>query len=361
VLDVLTLIVPTLGREKYVDRQLKILGDCSVKVVLVDGGVKGRDSYWIEQLPRNFRYFSLPGHSYAERMRFASQQIDTPFAAILADDDIFLPSALNEIIANLNQNPTASSAIGRTYRFHVADGEVRTSQRYDFDRHFVERGEGNVDLSAITQDLTSQYNYYAVFRRDSFLENLDVAFGVDYSCPYVSEVAIRLLGVMRGNGLVLDVLWWLRSDETEPVSVQGWERSVSFKEWFENPQTEVERDTFLNSLSRIGIQLNLWTTANGRESISQVVEEYIRITSLPTTSGPALGYSLLLRIGALFPRPIRLLIKRFIPAKRARQMGLGLSADFAKFQLHSKSIRFDEMELDSIFRVIIDSSFLKGS
>jgi glycosyltransferase domain-containing protein len=352
-LDELTLVIPTLGREKFVDRQIGILGDCGVRVILVDGGRVGRTTEWVRGLPPTFSYYSLPGESLPTRMRFASSLVISPFVATLADDDIFLPSALSRLVKELIVKPEASSAMGRTYRFHVADGEFRGARRYDFDEEFPVRESWQSVTTYVTENFTRQYNYYAVFRREVWKRNIKVAYQIEYSCPYVSEVAVRLLGVLQGNGAMVSVLWWLRSDESEPVSTRGWERKVGLFEWFHDEESRIEREWLVRTIAEEGVEQGWWSAGDAREVVSTIIGECIRTTNTTQSSPMNVLLAALARSAQVLPASLKKGLKRFLSVRRARQLGVGLRFSVIKNELRESGIQFDEMEFDHIVQIVL--------
>jgi hypothetical protein len=289
-------------------------------------------------------------------MRFAAARVHSRFVAILADDDIFLPSSLHVLVQKLVLSPNASSAIGRTFRFHVSDGAFRGSQRYDYDCMFTMDHENGSSVSNIVQNLTNQYNYYAVFRREAWLKIVEVAFGIDYSCPYTSEVAIRLLGVMRGDGLVVEVLWWLRSDEVVPVSVKGWERKVSFEDWYRSSETVDERERFVQLLADFGVERELWSKEDANRCVNEVIESYLDATSTPQSSWSNRVLSEIAKRSKVLPRGARSLLKGALSYRQSQRLGIGSSLDLVKVQLREKGIEYEEDELDRITEVILQSN-----
>jgi len=355
-LNDLTLVIQTLGRERYVDRQVRILRRSGARVLLIDGGLRGRDSGWRSRLPDTFSYHHRPGETLPERMRYAASLVVTDFVAVLADDDIFLPSALSTLVNALRSSPGASSAIGRTYRFHVSDGEFRGSQRYDFDQEFETRASHESPVAYVRHNLTLQYNYYALFRRSAWLQNVEVGFGVDYSSPYVSEVAVRLLGALRGNGLVRDVLWWLRSEETQPVSHEGWQRSFTFRDWYIDERTRNERETFTRALSEVGVSEGLWSATDGPENIRSILDEYVRLNSAPTSRSLLMRSFSLARYFRFLPNGCRRVLKNVLSIQHAKSLGVGSSMSSIKDQLRRFHIEFQEDELDWVSQEVLVSN-----
>ena len=110
----LTIIIPSFNRPKDLKRQIPFWGSTDASVIILDGS--DNPLLLDETLPENISYHHLP-ISLNERIAYSHSLIKTKFVVMLADDEIFLHSALNASIKFLENNPDYSSCKGLCISF----------------------------------------------------------------------------------------------------------------------------------------------------------------------------------------------------------------------------------------------------
>jgi glycosyltransferase domain-containing protein len=341
-----------MGRPDYLRRQFRLWSDSQASVLVVDGSKTGVADAEVGALASNLRYVHCPNVTYAERIRLAQRKVDTKYVALLADDDLFLESGLRTVVALLEAQPKAESGVGRTLRFHFSDGEFRGALRYTLDDHYPTI-DGETDLTDYLLDnLTRQYSYYAVYRMASWSQSVAIAFARDYSSPYVSEIAFQFASAIRHNGAICDQLWWLRSDESAPVSTKDWDRKVSFVDWMDTPEFEDERRNLIDGLTTLGVTVGLWSETEGRQAVRQVLERHAAKAQSPARSTYQLTSKVLQRVGRKAGSRIRRLAKPLLPLQMSYSTGVGLDLHRLLPHLGSKGIAVDDSELRRVLHVL---------
>ena len=102
-LEKLSIVIPTYGRQEFVKRQIEYWSGSTATVFIMDGSPQALLREYSEEFASNIRY--IHSHSdFFSRMQQATNLIETPYVALLGDDDLFAKSGLRECIAHLERN-----------------------------------------------------------------------------------------------------------------------------------------------------------------------------------------------------------------------------------------------------------------
>jgi hypothetical protein len=89
----------------------------------------------LENLSTNIHYHHIDDDYFA-RMRAATVLIDTPYVAVLADDDLFLTAGLKESIRRLEFEPNLFGVVGRAAYFFFQRGNVFGHQTHSLSSNY---------------------------------------------------------------------------------------------------------------------------------------------------------------------------------------------------------------------------------
>ena len=245
----LTIIIPSYNRQPFIKRQIAFWKNTSVEVVILDGSQTGIfPDEWCEN---NIRYYHKPV-SLEDRLKFASTIIRTEYATMLSDDELFVPSALEECLNFLDNNPDYVACKGQVIGFR------RNS--------FISRCQGVIgytDLRGyeVTSSIPAERllehmspyamaSLWAVHRADVLKKTLELAgLRPRYSSAAAFELQISLITAWYGKIKVLDRLMWLRSRENRNI---WWSfGNVSTIDWLTNKKYKNEIEQFVNDFSFI--------------------------------------------------------------------------------------------------------------
>lgn len=109
----LTIIIPSHRRHRYLRRSIAYYQQLPFQVLLVDSSTNAFN----DPLPAHIRYLHLPDMPFADKVLIAANHLETPFVALCPDDDFFLPQLLQQATAQMSQNPDLSICFGRPIRF----------------------------------------------------------------------------------------------------------------------------------------------------------------------------------------------------------------------------------------------------
>ena len=245
----LTIIIPSFNRPKELQKQIPFWGNTDANVIILDGS---ETSLTIEKpLPENISYHYLP-ISLNERIAYSHSLVKTRFVVILADDEIFLPSALNDSIKFLENNPDYSSCKGLcvSFRKNYFSSQLEGNFEYpDLRNHVI---KSNTPCKRVTEHLTDYKtaSVYAVHRQDVYKKICEVfSLGRHYSAAASYEIQISIVVAWIGKIKVLDQLMWLRNVENPSTS---WDNTLLAPwVWIKDPKYSKEIEQFANDFEEV--------------------------------------------------------------------------------------------------------------
>ena len=248
-LENLTLVIPSFERQDYLVRQINYWKDKNISLAILDGSrfpldLEKRLTFDIGQF--NIRYFHLPV-SIEERMSFVLDKIQTKYAALLSDDEFFLPHSLISCIEYLDANVDSVSCKGRALGFTWKNGRVMAREVYpslaDCRVNSFDPEERLIQHFSPYQMIT----LWSVLRADIFIKTVKaIAFSGKYKTAAAAELQVSLVAAYSGKCMVLDELMWMRSSENKNI---WWnDGNLSFKDWYLDPKNILEVNRFFEAI-----------------------------------------------------------------------------------------------------------------
>lgn len=246
----ITLVIPSYKRQRYALRSLRYWSGKGPQVHLIDGSEQRLCEVDLTGLAGNVHYHHVPA-SFYERLKKGRDLVHTKYAALLSDDEFFLPSALQACLDELEADPTLVACTGRALAFKLQDGEVVGYPFYmEMAGYSIMSDTASERIIEHMRDYTCS-TIYAVVRADVWKRALTLITEKHYPLYAVGELQFEVMTCYAGKSKVIPRLMWLRSLEQQPI--RGNEPSLiyenSFNAWWENPEKENERVAFLCHLA----------------------------------------------------------------------------------------------------------------
>jgi glycosyltransferase domain-containing protein len=243
----LTVVVVSLDRQKYLQRQIDYWSGSGVTLLLVDGS-HCSTSFEIESEFRNEVLYIHRPESIWNRLQLASELVKTRYCVLLPDDEFFIKSAVNEFIELMETEPEIDSVVGSAIRFSFRDPILHASEVYSAFRNIT--GSKKYGLPGIEQfwndeNYVVHFPIYSVMRSRAFKKMTTVAFSRNFGNAYAHEVLFNVVFPFYFYSVVVPTLCWLRSDENLPLSSESFNRSVRFSSWFTDPLNQTAQIDFL--------------------------------------------------------------------------------------------------------------------
>lgn len=219
-LNKLTLVIPSYNRPKYLLRSLQYWSNKAPRILVFDASPEPIDRSTLDRLGDNVIYTHAPV-SFKERFKMVGSKLKTPYVALLADDDFYLPSALDESIEYLEKHADYSACIGRPigFRYDAKAGVVGIPGVYgdmnnDYGVFASEPGQRMLEHMGRYMPST----IYAVLRTTNWEKTIEGYIKKEFPGYALVELQMEMTTAYLGKSVVLPALGWLKSTELEQMS-----------------------------------------------------------------------------------------------------------------------------------------------
>lgn len=265
----LTIVIPTYNRHHCLNRIFEYYFNSGFKIIIADGSNHSLTKSQIQNLPESVTYY-YEQTDPVTRMANILHFIKTPYACMLADDELHLSSALQESIRFLDTHHDYSSSIGLPLGFKSSkeNHEIQTKLIYtEFLNHKVIQDSFydrvNYHMSSYTP-----CSVYGVLRTETFKVAISCS-NIKTSCVYAPEIAFELSNVVIGKLHIFEKISWLRSYDNPAISNKKWNRKLRFHDWFYDKKYQSEKEIWLNKLSDL---LSPYTNIKSHELRSTILQ-----------------------------------------------------------------------------------------
>lgn len=344
----LTLVTPTYNRQRFALRSMQFWSGKGAHLIMLDGSSQPISQECLVGLGDNIQYVWMPV-SLEERLRKATQMVDTEYVVMLADDEFFLPSALEACVEYLNDNLDTVAAVGRCANFWPSRYQLKANQRYPFWQSLAQNDPRDRILHHASAYQAS--SCYAVARAKPWTLCLQTAAAMKFSTPYAIEIQIEFMMTYMGKIKILDDLMWLRSGENHPVQFSGWDRKLEFHQWYGNKRFQEEVTAFTDVIvEAIMSYCPSFDKIKIKDDFKAAFEDYVG------GCGASEGFannvkvfcmSVLYSIAAKLPRNVKYPIKRILGLSAGQVDMQDLSAYFQQ-----RNINVDVMGLNRVIETL---------
>jgi glycosyltransferase domain-containing protein len=218
-LNDLTLITLSYKRPEYLLRSLQYWSDRGATIIALDGSPEPIKAEALKGLGKNITYHHAP-FSYRERIAMIQSDIATPYVALLADDDFYLPSGLLASIEFLENNSDYACCIGRPvgFGYDSSTGVFGIPGVY---------GDMNDDYSIVSdtpglrmREHMGRYmpsTMYAVLRAENWSKTVEAYIKKEFPVFAIVELQMELASAYLGKSAVIPTLSWLKSTELDQI------------------------------------------------------------------------------------------------------------------------------------------------
>ncbi len=346
-LSSITVVIPTVSRPRFVIRQFEYWRDTNAQVIILDGATEPITIPSHLGAP-NIRYIHT-GTRFNERLATAGSYIETKFAALLPDDEFYLPSGMRAAIERLEADPLCIGCVGRCLYFFVDQGRFLVKDGYRDWLPFPPDAFSTAERLDV--DLPPRKTHkaqFAILRSEAWKTMFERSYQKFFSCGYTYERLLNLQRSVLGRTEILDDLLWMRSMENPPISSENVPRvgGRNFVSWARSAEFIPEIEEYRNIAKRIILDGGI------PESQARDFEERFFVGGVHRQATKELRNSkkLSLRFQRMVltrsPKFLRLLAKRFAPPRSLRFTGWeGYELDRMCESLKSRGTRFNRSEL----------------
>jgi glycosyltransferase domain-containing protein len=266
----LSIVIFTYQRQRSALRNMRFWSGRDAQVYVLDGSKNPIVQEHLAKLDVNIKYKHIP-IPLLDRLAILPDLINSKYVAFLADDDFFIPSAVESCIAELESCQEVVACFGRSVgKVLISDLIVHQSAINSIAATGVGAVDKDCPIDRIIQrvDPYDPSSFYAVCRSDAWKNTVRSMCAKRYTCVQAAELLFVLSISYYGIIKVIDELMWLRSAENPSCSGAG-EFELAFDSWFTDQRYIAEVAEFLdvtaNDLMAAGSEQTFIEIRNGLE------------------------------------------------------------------------------------------------
>jgi len=214
----LTVVIPTRNNQSYLNRLISYYRDQSLKHKILiadssDSGQLANNKHIVDssKADLDIEYLQYqPDLTVPNKLSDALRQVDTPYTALGADDDLFVPAGLSRAVDFLEDHADFALAHGDAIIFNVCNdgthGPIGGTFRYE---------QRTIDQPTGAQRLVDNFSHYAtvwysVYRTETLQSQQQKITVSLLDRPYFEELLPSALAVIQGKTKKLDGLYMVR-------------------------------------------------------------------------------------------------------------------------------------------------------
>lgn len=348
----LTIIIPTYKRQAYALRSMMYWSGRGAIVHVLDGSVCSINSSVLSDLGENIYYHHLPIGFY-KRLEKSLQFIETDYAALLSDDEFFLPDALNCCIEFLDAEPDMVSCGGRCLGFSLQENGVIGWPQYTQQSEYSIASNDSCERMVYHMHPYTPSTIYSVVKSDVWKKVVGIMVRKEFPVYAIGELQFELAVSCLGKSRVLQSLMWLRSNENAQLAGTSisLDQSKRIWHWWRDSHTVNQRNEFLDIMSK-GLAPSPADYSMVRYGVSSAIDAYVNAYG-GTTPNSIKGF--LNAFKQRIPPEIKVAIKKVLRRNQysTAQLNATPLMDAAK-AMAASGVTVDFQELAKIGRIVTD-------
>lgn len=272
-LSKLTLVIPTFNRPRYALRNMRYWSGSSVTVHVLDGSELAIPAEEMVELAANVNYHHLP-ISLFDRLKKILDLIQTEYAAMLGDDEFFLPKGLQACIQELEADETLVSCMGRCLAFRPISKQLIGWPAYTEMVGYAVLQDDPVARMIHHMNPYTCSTIYSVVRTPVWKQAMGIACKKQFSVFALGEIQFELSVCYRGKSKVIPHLMWLRSAENDGIRDEH--DVVLFREWWIDPKKANDREEFLTLMASALAHGDIRRLESVREGVKAACNEHYK-------------------------------------------------------------------------------------
>ncbi len=349
----LTIACVTYGRPKYVGRLIEYWQSNfdDAQIYILDGSKKKLDEKYLNKISlKNINYIHMQEASIFKRYLYIKEILKTKYFHLVADDEIFVRSGVQNSIDFLEQNLNYSSCCGQMILFTpLLKKEVFALSPYE-----LYSNESLLSSERVRTWLVhSQPNsIYSIIRSEFLIKILNECSKFDekkFSKPDLFMEDLIEIGIaFQGKTKIIDKLMWMRSVENTRTQI-GNDRLKPEVTLFDNKEKnkKIFFDNFIQNYFK-----NLDVNFNNSDSIDLKKLYYERLETIRKNKVSKL-YANIFKFEALKKAIFKIIPKNL--KKRIRYYFKLNGPEIIEFlEKNNKDINFDKKEILDIKKFILN-------
>lgn len=236
----ITIVILSRGREEILLRTLKYWSKINIAVLVLHNT---ENPFKTHELGSNITYV-VEKVTYAERCGLVSKYLNTEYAILSSDDELYIPSAMRDMKNFLTSETSIFSVGGLTLAVAKYGPRHTAIACYSHMRSYSNLGQSSFER--LSNHFNQDYGFrngaiYRLMRKDLMIELMHIFSRLSTTTtPYIYEVTGEIIVNGFGKSVYLPNIYWIRNWINKPVVHQTWDRKFYFSTWASDPEYREE-------------------------------------------------------------------------------------------------------------------------
>jgi|SRR3972149_1291159 len=267
-IEKITILIFTHYRQAYLRRVLDYYQDFNLNIAIADST---NNPFFYDKQSKNIKYFHYPNYPFNTKMAEIFCHVTTPYVLLCADDDFYVPSAIQSCINFLEANQDFSSVQGQSIYFTGTN-----SKGFDVTLFYV--SDKSHEANALTaeerlmQTMKNYVHQYHSVHRTEIAKCCFQKLHSLYSNRNLGEIGITLVPAINGKHRILPIFYQAR----ERLETAGSLQVPGILEIIANSEMRKEYEIFLEAVTNYFCQQTGYKQSDGRICIEQAMELYLK-------------------------------------------------------------------------------------
>ena len=283
----LTILLPTYSnRNGFFNRIINYMVDCNITypILVADSSKSETIDVNIQLIKKveselNIKY-KLYHHETEgfEKITNAVSEIQTKYTLIAADDDFYVPSSIERLLAFLETNSDYSVALGNTVSFHLEGDYLCKGSIKSFHCDFVNEHTKNQIFSykrLLSHLKCYSPTFYGIHRTKQLQYILKTLISLNIKDFRFSELFPSCLSVIQGKVKIFDCLYLLRQGSIKKKYEQYKTLPYLMHDWIAHPDWSNSYKIFRKSLAEHLVHYDRINIDDANKVIKIAVWEYL--------------------------------------------------------------------------------------
>jgi len=249
----LTIIIPTKNRPNFLTRLLNFYFSQKIrfKIIIADSSDESDRAINETIVNHTKSELAIDYHLFPSDMEIFDKLIETlslvesRYVLINADDDFFIPSAIESGVDFLKKNPDYSVVHGNSYVFYLKNHDYQGNFLY-IATYYQRSIETNSSSDRLNSHLTDNSStFYSIHATETLINNFSLVKQMNFDSIF-SEIFLTCMDCVQGKMKCLDTVYTLRQGNT----LNRYSDPFDWLAWMSDDKWETQHNNFSGLITR---------------------------------------------------------------------------------------------------------------
>lgn len=202
----ITVVIPTHNRHQYISRAAKYYIGMGLQVLVLDSSL---ECFSVNENIDNLSYYHLPGLTFAEKIKFGCELVETEYIALSPDDDFIFEDSIFNAICVLENNKNISLYYGE-FQFYKNSFKISNDTKTLLNYNNFAVYEKEKQIKCLMNNYTQCL--WSVYKKDVLENSMDIVILSDFDNDNFIEMTVMTCAISAGEIFFCKNFFGIRED-----------------------------------------------------------------------------------------------------------------------------------------------------